>query len=248
MLALLILVVFLGAKGTTRLPLFDWRSYAILVCRKWHEPKARRVAEAILGSRGGAAIDAGAWVGDLCISLAETFPDSYIHAIEPSHQLSKFVSSVGRANGLSNLNVIQAVLSDEDGVPHATEKGESPAATYAPSDVGEVYSTTVDSLRASGRIQRLGFIHLDVEGAELLAVRGSLGTLEKDRPHILVETLADRSNLEKIRGLVQELGYDGGRTIAETACFGDFLDKNKCRNVLFSPDSAPLGLPCGTFE
>lgn len=67
----------------------------------------------------------------------------------------------------------------------------------------EVSTTTVDDfVRSSGACPN--FIKIDVEGAELAALRGSTETLRRFRPRLMVEVTSDR---DAVLSLLTELGY-----------------------------------------
>jgi hypothetical protein len=46
---------------------------------------------------------------------------------------------------------------------------------------------TIDGFCAERGISRVDFIRMDIEGAELKALNGALGVLDRDRPHVLIE-------------------------------------------------------------
>jgi FkbM family methyltransferase len=230
----------LRAKGQTKLPFWDWRTYALLASRAWHEPRLRQLVRVVLSGprRGLGMLDAGAWVGDLCIGCAEEFPESAVVAIEPSRGLADFVQTTAKQNGLGNLSVRHAALSDEEGVPVATDKGSAPDASYTKTsrEASTAETVTLDGLRSRAELPRLGLLHLDVEGSELAAVRGALRCIQADRPFVLVETLRDRTAIGHIQALLQPLGYSSGSDVDEVCVFGDWGDKRGCRNILFAPN------------
>ncbi len=240
----------LKAKGRTRLPFWSRHSYELLASRAWHEPKTRALVDAVLrGPRQGLALlDAGAWVGDLCVSAAEAFPGSAVVAVEPAPGLARFVRELARRNGLTNLAVHQAALSDIEGVAVRGSKSGAPDSSWTPTDglgeagSGEAETVTLDGLRQRGELPKLGLLHLDVEGAELAAFRGGLGCVRSDRPFVVVETLRDRSAVDQIGAELKALGYASGADVDEVCVFADFGDKHGCRNVVFAPNEDAAAL------
>lgn len=86
-------------------------------------------------------------------------------------------------------------------------------------DNSTVATATVDSLN----LERVGFIKIDVEGAEERVLAGAAGTIARDRPTMLIE-IEERHNpgaLSRITLLLTALGYeamfyrDGWRPLAD---------------------------------
>lgn len=96
-------------------------------------------------------------------------------------------------------------LSDCSGVGYLTTK-PSAAAIAVP-------VVSLDEHARQTGIERLDFIKMDIEGAEVAALRGARQTLARFRPVIAVEynrgTLVRAgSSLEELDGVLEELGYE----------------------------------------
>lgn len=77
---------------------------------------------------------------------------------------------------------------------------ESDASSYEQKTVGVV---SLDSLD----IEDIGFIKIDIEGAEYRALEGADRSLRKYRPVLLMEILSDSRNRDDVFNYLKELGY-----------------------------------------
>jgi FkbM family methyltransferase len=80
--------------------------------------------------------------------------------------------------------------------------------------------TSIDRNPALQRVSRVGFIKLDVEGAELFALKGAAATIERDHPLIYCEIYRKWSQSfgygpSELMDLVRSLGYDEARVIVD---------------------------------
>ena len=166
------------------------------------------------GAAGTDVWDVGANEGRLSL-LCARHGASRVLAIEPSASnvaiLSRHVAANPDIGG--RIEVLQAAISDHDGqVDFITnvEDGvlcqiQSPDVTGhdhgTAGSVGVVASLQLDTLRATRPAPAL--VKIDVEGAEVLVLRGAARLLEIDRPLVLVEihnSAAGRASLELLRG------------------------------------------------
>lgn len=80
---------------------------------------------------------------------------------------------------------------------------------------GHVEWWTLDEIVESHQISRVDWLKIDVEGGELAVLRGSLETLKKFHPKLVIEDhslvypyVAEYGHSDQIRYLLTELGYD----------------------------------------
>ena len=63
--------------------------------------------------------------------------------------------------------------------------------------------------------EKVGLIKIDVEGMELDVIKGALSTIVKYKPCIMVEVWKESGNIEKLRDILEPLGY-GEEQISDT--------------------------------
>lgn len=146
-------------------------------------------------------------------------PESSIYAFEPVFHTFGLLKRNIVLNGLKNVTALNFGLSDREG----------PALFYVPSWSGSVAAsmrplleeenrvvtcnlTTLDSFVRQGGIDRMDFVKCDVEGAELMVLRGAMESIERFRPVIYAELLRKWSSKfgyhpDEVIGLLRSLGY-----------------------------------------
>lgn len=101
-----------------------------------------------------------------------------IIAFEPDPENYKQCQTMQREYHLENCRLIQAGLGKENEVVHftATHNGSS---TISPEGTEQIRLVTLDSIVNE---RKVGFIKMDIEGAELDALQGSAKTIKRDKP------------------------------------------------------------------
>ena len=200
----------------------------------------------------GSIIDAGALMGFESCYYAGMSPLRTVHAVEP---LSSNVAFMKRQYSRShpNLTPLLGGLGSSTrtlelgrdarrvaGVQLSHTRSLYKALDRSPVDDGDkqrgrtVTVRRVDDLftqRWAG--ERLGFMHLDVQGGELDVLRGSMATLTRDQPLFSVEldVQQNHSYSKELLGIIHDAGYRA--VLIEEVC-GVNMD---CRNILALPRS-----------
>lgn len=212
-----------------------------------YEPGDREV---LLGCAkpGGVAIDVGANIGYYALSLARRMPGGVVHAFEPVPAVFADLERNVRINGADNVRAWRMGLGDAAG-DLVFQVDPDYCTRTSMGGLGDPSLPTItcpvvrldDFVREQG-IERVDLIKADVEGAELLVIRGALDTIERDRPAIFLEMLRKWSarfdyHPNDIIGLLGGLGYrcqavtDGG-----LRPFSVMTDETVETNFLFLAD------------
>jgi len=177
---------------------------------------------ASLLSSSDVAFDVGAHSGAWTVALSKLLPDGHVYSVEAlpyyAEVLRLTVSFLHRRN-VTVLNRAvngtgeQAALvwKSADGVrltglTHIASQDESTEGTVT------VSGLKLDSLLASIRPRRIRFIKMDIEGAELPALRGAQAILETDQPALYLEAWASHTKrygyeLPELFAYLEELSY-----------------------------------------
>lgn len=155
------------------------------------EPAARAL-QALLRP-GEVVIDGGANIGLFTVLAAELVGNQgRVIACEPSPGTMELLRTNVDDNRLDWVQLREVALAEAHGrmrmkvfEPGAGDSSFAPSSAAGGSEV-EVEVTTLDEIAASVAGE-VGLVKLDVEGAELRALRGAAGLLEGARPDFIIE-------------------------------------------------------------
>jgi len=178
-----------------------------LFCNKFREKKATELVKTQLLHQGDVVLDIGANIG--YYALLESYlvgNKGIVYAVEPVTDNLKLLSKNVRFNSISNIEVTQIAMGDENKTatmflshkPNWHTLNETSARTKGVVGVEDVQLTTVDDFLKGRRKPDL--IRMDVEGYELEILKGSSETLKKGIP-LLIEIhswIVDVSSLFEI--------------------------------------------------
>lgn len=193
----------------------------------WWRPTWRtEVLRALYRPEMGEFIDVGANLGQTLLDLWVSHPRARYLGFEPNVACARFLQELIRANGFGDCRVVSSGLAAESGCRalfrHRDARSDPMASMVEDLRPGRDYEVDYvpclrfDEVRESLRVERLGFVKVDVEGAELEVLRGMEQSLRRDRPPILCEVLftdskadleASRQTNAEMMLLLQRLGY-----------------------------------------
>lgn len=168
---------------------------------------------------GGNILDIGANYGQHTIFMSKLFPNSNITAIEASAGNIEILKESIDFNSCTNINIIQAFLSDyEKEIEYCYWPELSACAFGCTTDYAEVqhkeYKTIVKTQKLDDIIDfEPDFIKMDIEGAEFDTLHGGVRTFSKCPPLMLElnnftsTEFYDRHVSELIKKLI-EIGYN----------------------------------------
>jgi FkbM family methyltransferase len=174
---------------------------------------------------GDGFLDVGANVGIFAIPVAQHLgPDGKVYAFEPAPDMAEDLLLRAASAGVADrLDVLQMALGDERATLSLRVDPDDPSDATKRSlfvqgeVVAEVPVMPLDDVVASRELvlePRLQAVKIDVEGAEVLCLRGMRATLADQRPRlIVVETIESHLRragfeLADIDGELAPLGYE----------------------------------------
>ena len=182
------------------------------------EPASRAMRSLL--SPGDVVIDAGANIGLFTVLAAACVgSDGHVIACEPYPATAKLLRDNVARNGFGSVDVREVAVAEHDGTldMHVFEPG-SGFSSFAPADtVGavqiQVPVTTLDGV-AGEFLDRTGLVKIDVEGAELRALRGAKDLLRRARPDFIIELEPEHlerqgASVAEVRELFEDAGYVG---------------------------------------
>lgn len=130
---------------------------------------------------GSTVLDCGANIGMMACSLAAQRPDLKIVAIEPVPDNVECLTRNVRENGLSNVEIIHAAVSDKPGTVNVNINGPWSVVT----ERGEATVPAVTLDRFADR--NVAYVKIDVEGWEPYVLAGGRKMLAASRPLVFME-------------------------------------------------------------
>jgi len=143
--------------------------------------------------RGDICFDVGANQGIYSLLMGKVVGDSgHVFAFEP--QLIQYKNLIQNLdlNNLENVTVVKAALGSCEGTATLYhDENDGGAALKRPGNptgsFEQVFVTTLDAFCNSRNFERIDFIKVDVEGAELEFLKGAENCIRTCRPYILME-------------------------------------------------------------
>ena len=134
----------------------------------------------------GIMVDAGAHVGLVAVPAAALVPGGRVHALEPVPATADLLAV--NAAGHPAVTVHRIALSDHEGeAAMDADAAFSAGSSIAAAGALRVPVRTLDAWAEDVGLGRLDVLKLDVEGAEVAALRGARRTLARLRPALIVE-------------------------------------------------------------
>jgi FkbM family methyltransferase len=154
----------------------------------WYESdKVRRFAAALSGMR--IVYDVGANVGYYSVLASRILGSTgQVIAFEPDPQNVVFLRRHLEMNGIENVQVVEAAVSDRCGKAMFRQEASRYMGTLSPSGTVPVRTLSLDELINSGELPPPDVIKIDVEGAERQVFSGAEQTLRSKHPLLFVAT------------------------------------------------------------
>jgi FkbM family methyltransferase len=185
--------------------LFTYNPVIPFVIREY---EYRADGNVVRAEEGDVVLDCGACWGDTALYFAsQTHAPVYSFEFLPSN-LTIFRRNVELNPKLAPfVKLVDApVWSESDREMYVQDRG--PATRVSPDpipDAQRVKTLSIDDLVERERIPRVGFIKMDIEGAELDALNGARKTLERDRPKLAICVYHRRDDLVQIPRFLRSL-------------------------------------------
>ena len=169
-------------------------------------------------------VDVGANMGFTALMYHFAYPNAKILAVEPSSYNMKFLQrNVDRIENIDTLQVaaVSKTRELEIALPSREQRGDIQLVTEEWDNTGaisiygetDLYREQVKGVRLDDVVtQRVDFLKLDIEGAELEALKGAHRILSEDTPFIQIELrvanlLMAHTDVHEVHRLIQSYGY-----------------------------------------
>jgi FkbM family methyltransferase len=168
---------------------------------------------------GGVFLDIGANVGLFSIAAARHVgPNGRVIAVEPGPAQRAMLLAHAERNGIGNIEIIDKGFSDQAGSvslflsPDSNQGRNSLSAKNALSNRHITIEVGRGDDLLGPTVERLDLVKIDVEGAEMLVLRGLGRTLERLRPVVIIELIPAQlknfsTSKEEVLSFLAALGY-----------------------------------------
>lgn len=179
-------------------------------------------------SEGAVFFDVGAYIGyDSLRASVRVGPTGRVVAFEPNPPALLVLRANIAASRTSNVIIEPIACTDTpqtltlfDSTPGGNGGSSSLSRTNAGSSTRSyiVQGRPIDDVVAELGFKRLDVVKVDVEGAELLVVRGAAETLKRFHPKLILEVVPRQlanmgTSLEELEAFVRSLGYNSTRPV-----------------------------------
>jgi FkbM family methyltransferase len=182
-----------------------------------HEPHSTKFITEFI-EEGTVICDIGANIGYYALlESALTGPKGKVIAIEPISENVELLNANLKLNDIQNVTVVQAAISDTDGKSKLflSKSSNLPSLfkihSWKPSlGIREITSYKLDTLLNKMSLP-VDFIRMDIEGGEVIALKGMGQVLERYKPRLMIETHTQFVGKQKIVAMLNNLrnyGYD----------------------------------------
>lgn len=158
-------------------------------------------------------IDAGAYIGDSSLAFTE-LTSANVHAFEPFEEsYNKMLENI-KLNDVNNIVPVKASLSDKNGEDKIYLSGDNVQGITSDEKVRRYdKSFTVKTMTLDTYVQEndlnVGFIKVDVEGAEQRLLRGAIETIKSQKPILILSIYHNPNDFFEIKPWIEklDLGY-----------------------------------------
>lgn len=167
--------------------------------------KQTRIASAL--KPGSIFYDIGANAGFYSLLAASLVSPGKVYAFEPLPRNVSYLRRHLELNETSNVEVLDLAVSDRTGTAFFEEAACRLMGHLAQEGTLSVRTATLDSLLFEEKISPPTVVKIDIEGAELLALRGASECIQRYRPVIFLATHGHEVH-EACRQLLESWGYE----------------------------------------
>ncbi|MDP3986634.1 MAG: FkbM family methyltransferase [Nanoarchaeota archaeon] len=166
---------------------------------------------------GDYVLDCGSYNGAFAVyACKKAGPSGFVICIEPDKENAKILEKNLQLNECKNFIIVQKGLWNKEDTLRFKSKGIG-AKISSKGDV-EIKTISIDLLlkKLKINIERINFIKMDIEGAEIKALEGAESLLSKSKPYIAIASyhiLDGKKTFSKIEESLNKFGYKKVETV-----------------------------------
>jgi len=165
--------------------------------------------------KGDVVIDVGAYTGDTALIFSRLVgEEGRVIAFEPDIlNFEGLVKTIKNFN-MKNVVAVERALWSKKAVMRFAETHSLGSSLFLPGGCGRIRKVRVTTLDEEVRrlnLDRVDFLKMDVEGAEIEILKGARRTLREKAPHLAIATyhvVRGRQTREEVERILRRLGYE----------------------------------------
>ncbi|PMP70800.1 MAG: hypothetical protein C0176_00285 [Mesoaciditoga sp.] len=166
-----------------------------------------RIPNTVEPSNGDIVLDVGVYVGDTSFWFRKYVGENgKVYAFEPSSYNFKILEENVKQNKVKNIFPRKMALSDKETI--LSLKGTGVGGALSLTGDEKVKVTTIDKFVEDQKIDCVDFIKMDIEGAELGALKGGENTIKKFKPKLAICVYHKGEDLITIPEYIKSLNKD----------------------------------------
>ena len=159
--------------------------------------------------QGDHIIDGGAWHGDSSLDFSHQLKgECKIYAFEPdSENYEKLKKTITKENIGHSVIPVNSGLYDKKATLFFKKEAENDMQFQVQTEQSEhkIEVTSIDKFVTENVINSIEFIKMDIEGSEIMALKGAKQSIQKDQPKLAICIYHEFDDLWKIPLLVKQL-------------------------------------------
>lgn len=159
-------------------------------------------------------IDAGAYIGDSSLAFTK-LTSANVHAFEPFEESYNTMLENIKLNDVDNIVPVKSSLSDINGEEKIYLSGNNVQGITSDENFRKYdKSFTIKTMTIDNYVQEndlnVGFIKVDVEGAEQRLLKGAMETIKSQKPLLILSIYHNPADFFEIKPLIEklDLGYN----------------------------------------
>jgi FkbM family methyltransferase len=165
---------------------------------------------------GDTVIEAGANIGSETLLIAKIASGGHVHAFEPNPYTFQRLKINVSVNELTNVNIYDCALGESNSniqfnifpKDFCNSGMSSKYMETAKTRKIDVVQKTLDSFIEENNINKVDFIKMDIQGAEMDMLTGAAGTISRFRPTIFTEACEPYNDTKLLYQVLKDYGYN----------------------------------------
>jgi FkbM family methyltransferase len=138
-------------------------------------------------SSGDVIIDAGACFGDTALWFSKYIGNGRVYAFEPMEENFKILKENIKVNSLEKVIIpVQKGVGETESKLKISGYAGGASVAFGGTNGKTIDITSIDKFVSDNKIEHVDFIKMDIEGAELSALKGAVETIKEFKPNLAI--------------------------------------------------------------